>query len=219
MRAVARLRADGSWHPFPASLPSGSATLGFAIPNCISAIAVQADGRILASGCLYSGVSEAPLGRALAAGGADASFSLNFISTPYPIGNGLVLNNGRVEDLLLQPDGKLLVAGAFAEAGGVPHYGLARLLAAAPLATAAAAETAAFKVWPVPARGELHVEWPATRPARQVELLDVLGRTLQTQVADAPTLTLPTAALPAGLYLLRVRYADGRAATRRVVLE
>ena len=52
-----------------------------------------------------------------------------------------------------------------------------------------------------------------------MQLLDALGRVVLTQAVAQPALTLDVAALPPGTYLLRVAYASGPPATRRVVLE
>jgi len=52
-----------------------------------------------------------------------------------------------------------------------------------------------------------------------VQLLDALGRVVLARPTPPATLSLPTAALPPGVYLLRVDYASGGPVTRRVVLE
>lgn len=88
-----------------------------------------------------------------------------------------------------------------------------------PTATAAAAPaTAAFGLYPNPARGPVRVTGPAFRRA---ELLDARGRRVwQQPAAEAgrPLLNLPVA-LPAGLYLVRLTLAGGSAVGRRLVVE
>lgn len=222
-KAVARLTSAGAWDvAFPTSLDCVTLSLGFSLGNPISAIAVQPDGRVMASGSMVSNLAqEAPLLRTLSGGGTDAAFDPDFIYTRYQSPNSsIVLNQARVLDLLMEPGGQLLVAGQFAQAGGVPHTGLARLLAATPLAVhGAAANAAALQVWPVPAHAQLNVALPAGTTLQQIALLDALGRRVLTRQPTPGPLTLDTSALPTGLYVLRVSYADGSEASRRVVLE
>ncbi|MDO7847349.1 T9SS type A sorting domain-containing protein [Hymenobacter sp. M29] len=222
-KAVAHLTPTGAWDTtFPPSAECFAIILGFQVGNPISALVVQPDGRMLVAGSLLTAANlDAPLARTLRTGGSDGSFGLDFIFTLYqsPYNPAITSNNARVYDLLMEPSGKLLVAGEFVQAGTVPHFGLARLLAAAPLAGRAVAGAAPMQVWPVPAHSVLHVQLPTGALPRQVALLDAMGRTVLTHQPLATALALPTAALPAGLYVLRVQQADGSVASRRVVLE
>jgi uncharacterized delta-60 repeat protein len=220
-RSVGRLLTTGTWDTvFPFSLPAGGLPyIPEIIPAWIRAIAVQANGQILAGGAMLSATYDrTPLVRAQLQGGVDPSFDPSIITTTRRYGT-YVENIAVVNDLLIEPSGKLLAAGQFEQAGSVPHWGLARLLPAAPLATNSARNTLPLEVWPVPAHGELHVQLPAAQAAQQIELLDATGRRVLTQPVRTAALTLNTTALSAGLYVLRIRYADGSAATRRVVLE
>ncbi|NJB86732.1 subtilisin-like proprotein convertase family protein [Lewinella marina] len=74
-----------------------------------------------------------------------------------------------------------------------------------------------LEVFPNPTRGALHLRWAATNSAREVgiELYDLNGRRLHQEWVSrlAGAATVPTAGLPAGVYLLRV---DG-AVYRRIV--
>jgi uncharacterized delta-60 repeat protein len=221
--AVGRISSTGAWDiGFPFSVACYSITWGSNMTNPIGALAVQPDGRVLVSGNILSPTgNQASVMRTLPTGGSDASFSPDFIFSPYQSSSSpAIYNNARVLDLLVEPGGKLLVAGEFVQAGLVYHTGLARLLPAAPLASRGAAAAAApLAVWPVPAHGQLHVALPAGPLPQQVALLDATGRTVLAQQPKAAALILTTAALPAGLYVLRVRHADGSVASRRVVLE
>ncbi len=71
----------------------------------------------------------------------------------------------------------------------------------------------------MPAHDVLHLALDAASRPRQVQLLDALGRVVLARPTPPATLSLPTAALPPGVYLLRVDYATGGPVTRRVVLE
>lgn len=221
--AVGRITSTGAWDiGFPFSVGCYAITVGFNMGNPIGALAVQPDGRVLVAGNILSPAgNQASVMRTLATGGSDASFSPDFIYDPYQSSSTpAIYNNARVFDLLIEPSGKLLVAGQFNQAGSAYHTGLARLLPAAPLASRGAGASAAqLQVWPVPAHAALHVQLPAGPLPQQVALLDATGRTVLARQPTAATLALPTAALPAGLYILRVRQADGTVASQRVVLE
>ncbi|WP_167856446.1 T9SS type A sorting domain-containing protein [Hymenobacter metallicola] len=162
-------------------------------------LAVQPNGRILVIGI------GSDLLRLMPDGQPDATFS------------GVDFNYS-ANALLVQPDGKILVAGAFEAVNMQTRVGLVRLTAPNVLHVTNAQLDARTQAWPVPARGELNLALDATARPESVQLLDNLGRTALTQPAPQPTLTLPLRHVKAGVYLLRVNYADGPV-TRRVVVE
>lgn len=167
-----------------------------------TAVAVQPNGSVLV-GC----EGDYNVQRLLPTGSFDPSF--NLFQGP---------RNGIVNSILVEPSGGILVGGDFWEPGTGSRVGMLRLLDPNVLTVAptqAAARTAAY---PVPAHNELHLSLDAAARPRQVQLLDALGRAVLTQAVTAPDLTLNTAHLPAGLYLLQVQYT-GQTVTRRVVLE
>jgi uncharacterized delta-60 repeat protein len=222
-KAVARITSTGAWDTaFPFSASCFTIMFGFTVSNPIGGLAVWPDGRILVSGGLLTpATNQTSVIQTLSMGGDDPSFNTNFIYTPYQSPySSIIYNDAKVYDLLMEPSGKLLVAGDFTQAGTVPHTGLARLLPAAPLASrGVAANAAPLDVWPVPAHTALNVQLPAGPLPQQVTLLDATGRTVLAQRPQSGRLTLDTAALPAGLYVLRVQHADGSMASRRVVLD
>ena len=200
---VARLGSTGVLDP------------GFAPGNplsgTVSVLARQPNGRVLLGG---SFANQGPAGtlsnlaRVLDTGLTDPSYAPT--ATP----------NGPVSALLVQPDGAIVLAGNFTTVGGQPRRSVARITAPNVLAVAApdaaAARTAA---WPVPAHGRLHVAPDASAHPLRVELLDALGRAVRAQAtAGAAEVSFDVAGLPAGVYVLRVRYAAG-AVTRRVAVE
>ncbi|MCB2378701.1 T9SS type A sorting domain-containing protein [Hymenobacter sp. BT635] len=163
------------------------------------------------------GLALQPNGRVLvAAYGNILLRTMNNGSTDTSFGNAGF--DGPVEDVLVQPDGKILVAGGFATVDGQPVTGLARLTASNVLHVGHAQTEARTQAWPVPAYDMLHLSLDASAQPPTVELLDNLGRIVLTQRAAQPALTLPVQQLKAGVYLLRVNYAHGPV-TRRVVVE
>ena len=193
---VARVGSRGEPDPtFNPSTPLG---------GTVYSLAVQPKGRVLLGGS-FAGPTPY-LSRVLADGAADNSFG----ATAAP--------NGTVRALLVQPDGAVVTGGYFTTIGGQPAVGAARLLAPNVLAVAApAATTAHLGAWPVPAHGLLHVA--AEAGAQQAELLDALGRRVRWQaLGGAGEFTLATEGLPAGVYVLRVQYAEG-SVSRQVAVE
>ena len=201
-------------------LPTGVPDPGFSIAGVFpqpfggaSSLAVQPNGRLLMGGGFY-----APGGgfygsvRLLPSGARDPSYdpSLGPGSEAYKV--------------LIQPDGKLLFCGYFTQAGGFALNCLARMLDPNVLSARAPGpldDDDELPAWPVPAREALHLGLPAGRLARQAALLDALGRVVLRQ-ALAPgeaAPVLPTAGLPPGGYLLRVDFASGLPAYRRVAVE
>ena len=210
---------------------TGTAVAGFATPfrplidptvpqSGVNAIAVQNDGRILVGGTLrqtYPYTSPAtPLARLVANGQADPGFNPAIIANPASSAT-LFYGLYSVSALLVQPDDAIMVGGYFPEAGGQPATGLVRLRPAGVLAVRSGSSTQT-EVWPVPAQATLHLKLEASARPQRVTLLDALGRVAMTQPVTQPELTLNTAPLARGLYVLRVDYASGPA-TRRVVLE
>ncbi len=193
---VARVLPGGAPDPtFRAALLNGPAT-------AVAAVAEQPNGRIL-----VGSEDGATLQRLLPDGRPDASFD----PARGP-------QNGAVRAIVVQPNGAILVAGSFQQVGTQPHMALARLLDPNVLAIASARAPASLAAWPVPAHGQLHLALDAAARPQQVQLLDGRGRVVLTQTTSQPELTLNTAALAPGLYLLQVQYA-GQTVTRRVVLE
>jgi uncharacterized delta-60 repeat protein len=107
---VARLNADGS---LDASFDPGSGLNG-----PVYSAALTPDGRVLVAGDFTSvnGTNRARVARLLANGALDPSFSP---------GSG---PNGPVNRVLLQPDGRVLIAGAFTAVNGTNRAYVARLL-------------------------------------------------------------------------------------------
>jgi uncharacterized delta-60 repeat protein len=193
---VVRLLANGTPDPsFRAALASGAATV-------VTAVAEQPNGRVLVgSGGEYG------LQRLLADGQSDGTFG-------YAQGP----SDGVVHALAVQPDGGILVGGTFQRVGRQVRGGLVRLVAPNVLPTTEA-QAALTTAYPIPAHDQLHLRLDAANQPRQVQLLDALGRAVRTQATTQSALTFSVAGLPAGVYLLRVDYAQVPPFTRRVVVE
>ncbi|WP_426493599.1 T9SS type A sorting domain-containing protein [Hymenobacter sp. 102] len=91
------------------------------------------------------------------------------------------------------------------------HIGVYESTSSGPLA-AATAHAAALRLIPNPARNSTTLTLPATSQRRRVQLLDALGRQVQTAVVPAQSVTvvLDLRGLPAGLYTVRCESASCR---------
>jgi len=108
---VAVLNADGTADP---TFAPGLHTVG-----TVSSFVQQADGRIVLGGTFteVNGTAVSNLARLNADGTLDAAYAANAQAL-----------GGLVSKVLLQPDGKVLIAGTFSQAGGSAQPGVARLL-------------------------------------------------------------------------------------------
>lgn len=112
---IIRLNSDGTLDTtFNASLDLGTFSGTFAI-------AVQSNGRILIGGRFtgVNGVTRGNLARLNADGSVDTTF-----------GNGLDVSGNRfpeVRDIVIQPDGRILIGGGFTAVNGVARNAIARL--------------------------------------------------------------------------------------------
>lgn len=189
--ALTRLNTDGTLDP------------GFTAPftaSSVTTLLLQANGSLLVGGSVRGPNVPNNLARLLPSGQLDTSFG----ATAVP--------NGPVSSLLLQPDGKLVISGSFTTIGGQASAGVARLTEANVLAVRAPQTVADHtQAWPVPAHTLLHVAPDASAHPLALDLVDGLGRAVRGQAlsGSAPA-TLSVEGLPAGLYLLRVTYAEGK---------
>jgi uncharacterized delta-60 repeat protein len=106
---IARLNSNGS-------LDSTFDT-GMGADNAVRAIAVQANGRIIIGGAFktFNGVGQSKLARLDGSGALEAAF------------NPAVVALGQINAVIAQPDGKLIVGGAFTKIAGVNRNFIARL--------------------------------------------------------------------------------------------
>jgi uncharacterized delta-60 repeat protein len=194
--------------------PTGAVDASFVTNNLLQgtvySLGVQPNGRVLLGGSFtLGGRTDAyfNLGRLLASGQVDDSFT----SAASP--------DGTVRSLVLEPSGGLVLGGDFRHLGTQSALTVAHLTAATMLAVAAPNRAAAPGAWPVPARDQLHLSFAASSHPQLAELLDLLGRPVrQLPLASSTEAVLPVGGLPAGTYVLRVRYAEGTS-TQPLVVE
>ncbi|MBO2011144.1 hypothetical protein [Hymenobacter negativus] len=169
------------------------------ITGTVNTLALQPNNRVLMGGLFTSPSIPSNLARLQSDGQADASYGAS--ATP----------NGAVRALLIQPDGNIMAGGSFTAIAGQPIFGVARITASNVLHVAAPQAVAdRTEAWPIPTHTILTVAPDASAHPQSLDLLDGLGRTLRHQVlSGSQPATLSVDALPVGIYLLRVNYAEG----------
>mgnify|MGYP000879399266 CR=1 FL=1 len=112
---ITRLNADGS-QDLSFNPGTGLATTGAA--KTVNAFALQPDGRIVIAGQFssYNGTARSCIARLNADGSLDASFN-----------PGTGATNGDIDDMVRQPDGKLVIAGNFTNYNGTSTPRFARV--------------------------------------------------------------------------------------------
>lgn len=108
---IARLNTDGT-------VDNSFSSLGVTgVTPSVNAIVIQPDGKVLLGGVfsLFDGTARQNLARLDANGNLDSTF----LATAGA--------NGRINRIVLQPDGKILIGGSFSSVNGVNRSGLARL--------------------------------------------------------------------------------------------
>lgn len=161
----------------------------------------QSNNRMLLIGSFRTGSSSTAVRRILSDGQEDASF------------NGSVLS-GIGYTGIVQPDGKLLIAGI--ELGGSAE--VVRLTAPSVLQANSRKPDGFRYAWPVPAHHELHLNLDAAARPKSVQLFDSMGRMVCKQIVNQMAFTLDIRHLRAGVYLLRVENR-AESVTQRVVIE
>lgn len=209
---------------------TGAAVAGFATPfqpivspvvpeSGVNAVAVQSNGKIMVGGALRQGYPYTTpatlLARLEANGQLDPTFDPGFIAAVVANSQPLY-SQYEVADVLVQPDGALVVGGYFLRAGTQPVTGLVRIMAAGALSVRPST-VARTEVWPIPAQALLNLKLDAAARPRQVTLFDALGKAVLTQPTAQSELTLDITTLARGLYVLRVDYSSGPV-TRRIAI-
>jgi len=198
---IVRLMPDGTLDPsFNANASASDQVRG---------IVEDAQGRFILTGNFFqvNGVSRGRVARLLADGTLDASFD-----TPYGVSN-------TIQDVLLQPDGQLVIGGYFTTVELVPRRSVARLntTGSTSLGEPAAPE---FMLYPNPFDGLVSIRGDLEGRV-DLRVLDAAGRAVygtRLQANGTDPITVDLGGLVPGVYLMELRTKKG-VATRVVVRE
>ncbi len=120
---VTRLNSNGTTDSIFHSTLFESVPQNYA--DTVQAFVLQPDGKMLVGGRFdrARGVAQTNLARLNADGTLDTSFEVSVVKSPSGIG----YEKGEVQTVLVQPDGKILIAGDFTSVNGTSANGYARL--------------------------------------------------------------------------------------------
>ncbi|MBC6610302.1 T9SS type A sorting domain-containing protein [Hymenobacter sp. BT507] len=201
---LARLNPDGSVDKTFDATPNG-----YVAGDYVNDFAVQSDGRILVNTLNNLGRSNQSRGtlyRLLPDGALEKVFS-DFAS-----------NASRVTSMLLQQDGRIVVSGAFTEVDGQPRAGIVRLSNDAVLPVADKQSVALLEAWPNPVTDQLRLQLDMGAMPQTISLVDVTGKSVFVSATPTAQMQIPVRHLTAGVYILRVAYANWPV-TRRVLVQ
>lgn len=125
---LARLNADGSLDTGFTG-PNFGGTSGWSV----SALALQADGKLLVAGSFYISGGPSSICRVTTTGALDATFN-GPVNGATDVASFFFLNS--IDSIAVQLDGKILIAGSFGAYNTVPRGGFARLTSTGALDTA-----------------------------------------------------------------------------------
>lgn len=183
--ALARLNPDGTYDE---TFDVGN---GFN-DGIVEAITVLGDGRIMVGGYFeeYDGNPAYGIVRLNRFGQLDTTFNS---------GSGITGKAETVYNILVQPDGKLILTGNFAQYNGNPAGCVVRILGDATTDIEEISENNNISVWPNPAGNLVTI---TQKKAQPVEVYSVTGSLLM-RLESAQNISFDTTGLESGIYFLK----------------
>lgn len=185
-KAIVKLNSDGSV----------DTSMALNMTN-VTALAVQSDGRILASaGGPYT------FRRYLANGVVDTTFPT-------------VEFNDWARHCIVQQDGNILIGGWFS----YNPSGLMRLIGDTPLSTVEQSTSSGVKIYPNPASHNVTIDMDKSvfKGSTQIQILDIQGRSIKQFESDDNTTTLSISDLPRGTYFVKIHFETSQIVKKLVV--
>lgn len=204
---IIRLNADGSVDSsFDPSDGFNSYPLAFFI---------QSDGKIVTSGdfTTYNGTTIRGIARLNSDGSLDGSFDPGdgFQSSGNP---GLAF----VNDMVVQPDGKIIAVGNYETYDGTARNRIARLIGDGGTVAVAkqTAATQTLRVYPNPSQGPITVA--GLLPMTELQVVDGYGRAVFAQTINQVQARIDLSHLAAGRYTLQTIAPDGSGSSTPVII-
>ncbi|UOK42653.1 MULTISPECIES: T9SS type A sorting domain-containing protein [Flavobacterium] len=160
---------------------------------------LQSDDKIIIAGSFttFDGIPVNHIARLNPDGTLDQSFNGG-------TGPDLVSMN-YVSKIITQPDGKIIIAGAFSQYNGVQRNNMARINST--VLSSNEFETKAFTFYPNPVKEVLYLSIPDEIGTNEFEIFDLLGKTINTGVLVSNQINVSD--LSNGLYLLKIKTEKG----------
>lgn len=203
---LARLHADGSLDPTFVAQSMLFANQGTNPYTNPSSMAIQSDGKIIIGGTItsYGGTPILNIARLNTDGTHD---------TTFVAGTGLANNQGissNVDNIIIQPDGKILISGVFILYNGVTVGRVARILSGTTTLDVPESHKNSFVIYPNPATNEIYFSEELT----EIAVFDLLGKKMY---VPSTSNSADISALTKGIYILKGLENDGKIITRKIV--
>ena len=203
---LARLNADGSLDPTFVAQSMFFANQGTNPYTNPSSMAMQSDGKIIIGGTItsYGGTPILNIARLNTDGTHD---------TTFVAGTGIANNQGissSVDNIIIQPDGKILISGVFILYNGVTVGRVARIESGTTALNVSESYKNPFVIYPNPAANEIYF----SEELIEIIVYDLLGKKMNVSY------TLNSAdisALPQGIYILKGLESNGRITTQKII--
>ncbi len=164
---------------------------GFNLP--VNSLAIQSDGKVIVGGefITYNSALHNRIARLNTDGSIDASFTT---------GSGF---DSKVNQVLLQPDGKILVSGSFTNYNGTVRNKMARLNADAGISGfESVAHSQKIFISPNPAQTVLNIS--SDMPVTNVSIQTPLGQIVYSNSYNDKSLNIDVQRLPSGMYFVNI---------------
>ena len=167
---------------------------GFNLP--VNSLALQSDGKVIVGGnfITYNSVLHNRIARL----NSDASIDTSFIT-----GTGFDSNVNQVQ---LQPDGKILVSGTFTNYNGVSRNKMARINAVDTTAGASGIQSISFPskitISPNPAQGVINITSDIT--VSNVTIQNILGQVVYSNSFNEKSINVDVQELQSGMYFMKI---------------
>lgn len=203
---LARLNADGSLDPtFVAQqlLFANTGTNPYTNP---SSMAIQSDGKIIIGGTItsYGGTPILNIARLNSDGTHD---------TTFVAGTGIANNQGissSVDNIILLPDGKILISGVFILYNGVTVGHITRILSGTTTLDVPESYKSSFVIYPNPANSKINF----SRELTEIAVYDMLGKKKNIpHTSDSADIS----ALPNGIYILKGIEHTGETIAKKII--
>ncbi|WP_163409217.1 T9SS type A sorting domain-containing protein [Flavobacterium ajazii] len=203
---LARLNTDGSLDPtFVAQsmLFTNTGTNPYTNP---SSIAIQSDGKIIIGGTItsYGGTPILNIARLNTDGTHD---------TTFVAGTGIANNQGissSVDNIIILPDGKILISGVFILYNGVTVGRIARILSGTTTLNIPESYKNTFAIYPNPANSKIYFSQELT----EIAVYDILGKKRNIpHTSDSADIS----ALSNGIYILKGLEHTGQTITKKII--
>ena len=196
IKGIARLHSNGA---LDTTFNPGTGINDWAVQS----INIQGDGKILMGGTFvsYNGTTTGGLARTNSNGLLDSTFNTG-------IGPYSESFSGGVYASIIQPDGKIIIGGAFRSYNGTEVYYLARINNTVVLETGSFTIDSNFKIFPNPTQNEIIIELNELNNTK-LQVIDINGRVLMNQSLNHKTNKVNTSNLPIGMYSFKISSDKG----------